>query len=578
MDTNTTLRGMNLPVPRFRIAPLSKSMESIRGFQALQTYFPTLGKLFRITKHQSKQIWLDSKYRIISLDISGTFGKCEMELIENKDSSANDIPGSGIRCPAFLKVTHLLDPIRWMKGEYSIPQQPGLPWHSKTWSSAWTKLQDQTNQAYVETVAAYALGKLRDAGVSPHFNQFYGGFCATADKYHYNLTEEFQSFRNTRWFWHGQNRGLYKLHITDSKNAARPVPQDILDDILREPSELSSVSDSYQEEELEAGSINEEEASLHSDKLSDISFTDVAAVDAGDEDAGEGGEGEGDDSDESYIEDNYSIYSEISKFPVMMIGIEHNDGTMDTLLDDYSQVGSTPGTELWELTWSAWVFQVIAALSVAQKILGFTHNDLHTNNIVWTKTEEEFLYYTKQSGEVFKIPTYGKLFRIIDFGRAIFRINDQLFFSDDFKAGNDADGQYCFKPLNSTMKGQVEIPPNPSFDLSRLAVSLFDALFPDKPEEKEGGLTISSEPGLDVEETVSPLYNVLWTWMLDDDGCNVLIEPSGEERFPDFDLYKHIAEKVHGAIPSHQFSKPAFDRFQVNPSQVRDVKKWSLFC
>jgi len=547
-------------------------MENVRGFQGLQTYFPTLGKLFRITKHQSKQIWLDSKYRIVALDISGTFGRCDVDLVENKDASGVESPG--IRRPAFLKVTHLLDPIRWMKGEYSIPQNAGLPWHSKTWSSAWTKLQDQSNQAYVETIAAYALGKLRDAGVTPHFNEFYGAFCANADKYHYNLTEEFQSFRHTRWFWHGQNRGLYKLHVTDSKDKSKEVPSSILDDILREPSELQSVSDSYQEEEVEAESIHDEEASLHSDKMSDLSFTDAAAEEENDE---EEDEDEDEDEEESFIEDKYSIYSEISKFPVMMIALERNDGTMDTLLDDYSQVGATPGTELWEMSWSAWVFQVLAALSVAQSILGFTHNDLHTNNIVWTSTEEEFLYYTKQSGEVFKVPTYGKLFRVIDFGRAIFKINDQLFFSDDFKAGNDADGQYCFKPLSTRVT--TEILPNPSFDLCRLAVSLFDALFPDAPEEKEGGLTLSAEPGLTVEETVSPLYNVLWSWMLDTEGRNVLVEPSGDERFPDFDLYKHIAENVHGAIPSHQFSKPAFDRFQVNPSEVgAHVKKWSLFC
>jgi hypothetical protein len=551
-------------------------MDHVRGFHGLQTYFPTLGKLFRITKHQSKQIWLDSKYRIVGLDISGTFGGCDVYLVENKDASGSESPG--IQRPAFLKVTHLLDPIRWMKGEYSIPQQAGLPGHSKTWASAWTKLQDQSNQAYVETIAAYALGKIRDAGVSPHFNEFYGAFCANADKYHYNLTEEFQSFRHTRWFWHGQNRGLYKLHVTDSKDKSKEVPVNILDDILREPSELRSVSDSYQEEELGVESIHDEEASLHSDKMSDISFTDAAAIQEEDEDEEEDEEegSSGSSTEESFIEDNYSIYSEISKFPVMMIALERNDGTMDTLLDDYSLVGATPGTELWELHWSAWVFQVLAALSVAQAMLGFTHNDLHTNNIVWTATEEEFLYYTKQSGEVFKVPTYGKLFRVIDFGRAIFKINDQLFFSDDFKAGNDADGQYCFKPLSTRVT--TEVPPNPSFDLCRLAVSLFDALFPDAPEEKEGGLTLSAEPGLTVEETVSPLYNVLWSWMLDDEGRNVLVEPSGEERFPDFDLYKHIAEHVHGAIPSYQFSKAAFDRFQVNPSEVGDVKKWSLFC
>jgi hypothetical protein len=78
-------------------------------------------------------------------------------------------------------------------------------------------------------------------------------------------------------------------------------------------------------------------------------------------------------------------------------------------------------------------------------------------------------------------------------------------------------------------------------------------------------------------ETVSPLYNTLWSWMIDDEGRTILIEPSGDERFPDFDLYKHIAASVHGAIPAQQFCAPPFDQFQVNPSEVGDVKKWSLF-
>ncbi len=185
------------------------------------------------------------------------------------------------------------------------------------------------------------------------------------------------------------------------------------------------------------------------------------------------------------------------------------------------------------------------------------------------------MYYTKRSGETFKVPTFGKLFRIIDFGRAIFTINGKMFFSDDFKSGNDADGQYCFRPLHP--KPLHEVQPNPSFDLARLSVSLFDALFPDAPDDKEDGVEMSSEEGLQMMETVSPLYNVLWSWMIDDEGRNILVEPSGEERFPDFDLYKHIAESVHGAVPAKQFSAPAFDRFQVNPSEIGDVKKWSLF-
>ncbi len=82
-----------------------------------------------------------------------------------------------------------------------------------------------------------------------------------------------------------------------------------------------------------------------------------------------------------------------------------------------------------------------------------------------------------------------------------------------------------------------------------------------------------------MRETVSPLYNVLWSWMIDDDGANILIEPDGDERFPDFELYRHIAAKVHNAVPARQFSKPIFDRFQVEPGSVEaGVKRWSLFA
>ena len=559
----STLRGMSLPAPRFRLSPLSDNLSSVNGFHSLQTYFPTLGKLFRITKHQTNAIWLDSKYRINGIDISGTSGTCVLDIVENVDGPAT---GQAIKRNAFLKVTHLLDPIRWMKGEYSLPKQTGLPWHTKTWSSAWTKIQDTSNQAYTETLAAYALGRLRESGVSPHFNEFYGAFCARAERYRYNLTEEFKSFRHTRWFWHGQKRGLYRLHVTNAKDPHASVSETVLGDILREPSDMGS-DDEQSEEEIDVELVDGNAegaatASLHSDNMSELSYVDEKAM------TGE--------SDETEIEDDYRIYSEIKDFPTMLIGLENNDGTMDSLLDDYSLVGASPEDPEWELKWSAWIFQVIAALSVAQAVFGFTHNDLHTNNIVWTTTTEEFLYYTKRSGEVFKVPTYGKMFRIIDFGRAIFTINDQLFFSDDFKAGNDAEGQYSFKPLHP--RPSPEIQPNPSFDLSRLAVSLFEALFPVTPENKEGGAELSSEEGLEVWETVSPLYNVLWKWMIDDAGRNVLIEPSGEERFPDFDLYKHIAAHVHDAVPSRQFSEPAFDRFQVNASEVGDsVKKWSLF-
>ena len=49
------------------------------------------------------------------------------------------------------------------------------------------------------------------------------------------------------------------------------------------------------------------------------------------------------------------------------------------------------------------------------KIFEFTHNDLHTNNIVYNKTKKKYLYY-KYDNKHYKIPTFGKIYKIIDFG------------------------------------------------------------------------------------------------------------------------------------------------------------------
>ena len=41
------------------------------------------------------------------------------------------------------------------------------------------------------------------------------------------------------------------------------------------------------------------------------------------------------------------------------------------------------------------------------KVFKFTHNDLHTNNIMYVKTEKKYVCY-KYKDKYYKIPTYGK--------------------------------------------------------------------------------------------------------------------------------------------------------------------------
>jgi hypothetical protein len=539
----------------------------------LQTFFPTLTKLFRLGKwnRDDQEIWMDNRWRIVGIDCSGTTGPCSVKLVSNSDLSSNSLDADAK--PAFLKATHLLDPIHFIRGEYSLPKESGLPWHHKASQRAWQKLQDPGNQAYIDSVASYALGRLREEDVSPHFNVFYGSFCAKANLYQYNLTEDFQSYRHERWFWKGFHKKLFKFNVVNHMDPGAPVSKEVMDDILQEYADTNSDSDASSAASA-ASAASSSSASITSEKiLEDVPITDNTVASIHSDSMSEVSFAESEADAESDTSESHTIYAEIPNFPVMLIITEQSEGTMDELFEDTDQVGCIPGSAEWELRWSAWLFQVIAALSAMQTLFGMTHNDLHTNNILWSTTTQEYLVYTTKSGNIFRVPTFGKIFKIIDFGRAIFTINKYMFISDDFKSGNDADGQYVFSPL--CHKFTKEIPPNPSFDLSRLAVSIIDGIFPKKPKRKSS-VVLSKERGLTVFETNSPLYNLLWSWMIDDDGRNIYINPDGSERFPSFDLYKHIGEFIHTAIPSQQIFKDAFAGFQV--MEDASSKKYSLYC
>ena len=221
---------------------------------------------------------------------------------------------------------------------------------------------------------------------------------------------------------------------------------------------------------------------------------------------------------------------------------------------------------------------MIAALCQIQSLWAMTHNDLHSNNILWTPTEKEFLYYKTRDGRFWKVPTYGKLFRIIDFGRAIYTHNDILCISDDYWPENDAGTQYNFGPLYNPSHPRAY--PNPSFDLCRLAVSILEALYLEIPENKLNASVLSRETGRIQHETVSDLFNVMWEWVIDDDGRNVLWDTDQSERYPGFNLYTVIAQKVKGAVPREQLDKKPFVGFALasSDSVAEGEKVYSLFC
>jgi hypothetical protein len=190
------------------------------------------------------------------------------------------------------------------------------------------------------------------------------------------------------------------------------------------------------------------------------------------------------------------------------------------------------------------MFQVIAMLYTYQSIFKFTHNDLHTNNIMYVNTELEFLFY-KINGTYYKIPTFGKIYKIIDFGRSIYTVNDKVLCSDSFSENGMAHTQYNFEPFLNPKKPVLE--PNYSFDLCRLGCSILDFIIDDLDD-------------IDKFRQI-PVYDLIISWIYDDNGKNILYKKNGDDRYPEFKLYKMIARIVHNHTPLGQLGRECFRKY-----------------
>lgn len=522
------------------------SAPQIQGYSHITSLTPII-KSFLPQAEGEGQLQADNLFARVQ-ELEG-FGTCLVETVKRKKKRA------------YCKVTHLLDPIRTMQGYYL---------GEKGEQRRVSKLENPMNQAYVDSLGNYLLGQLRERNLSPHFCLFYGGFRGIADRYRFSITDEFESYRKYRAFWEKKQKGLFGVYVDDESVSSAGTSVHSARFSYSTPKSHKSSDSHISLDDL--GEQVQQEVELESvssfPELVSEGSTATTAVDDSQEETEE---------EEEELEEE-DVKAEFKSYPVMLIFQEQMDGVLDDLLEDEEEQ-ENQGTPAWEEKWSAWTFQIIAALCAAQGVLGFTHNDLHTNNIVFSKMDQPWLFYKNRAGEVWRIPTFGKIFHIIDFGRAVFRIGDKWFISDDYETGGDAEGQYNFEAMSTKKDYKPLVYPNPSFDLCRFSVSVLDALFPEMPIEKLDGSVINQEEGWTVHETESPLWNLLWGWLIDDKGRNVLKDEDGMERFPDFDLYTHIAAFCHSAKPQEQIGKEIFSRWKVSAGSVGDWETiYPLFC
>jgi len=550
---------------------MQRPAPTIAGIQNPQTYFPSLETLFpSIAEQSSGSPTLAAKEVVV--DVSD-----ESSVVEDLQTKVRRTVATWIR------KMHLVDPIDAMSGDLVLPGDGALPCFRAPWQRALRKLNDPYNEAYTDAVFACMASRLVETGRSPHFCRFYGTFNARAPEYKYNITDDMSDVEGEDWFRDGLKTGAFKIFAVDPYDPdiavalTRPwenVRPRLL--ALQESATISTESSLSEEAEAETavdveGDDTKEETKADAD-LSDLEETDIEVSGSAVINRPQiqlsriGGSPQSRSSGSSDSDDDIEYRAVLNNFPVQMTVLERCDGTMDDLMEDeIDEDASEDLRETKEQRWTAWVFQVIAGLTVAQQTYDFVHNDLHTNNVMWSGTGETHLYYHLSGAaggdRYYRVPTFGRIMKIIDFGRATFRplaADNRTWIPDAYAPHAVAGGQYnCGSYFE---QGKEKVMPNKSFDLCRLAVAMLETLWgKDDLETVQPRRVLTKEPGRTQAETVSPLWNLLWLWLTDKYGKNILKTPAGEERYPQFDLYCAIARDSQNAVPAQQLTLPLFD-------------------
>ncbi len=512
--------NVQLDVQKYSNLPgLQEQSQKLWGLRRIQPYFPSIQKLFKL-----ENVRMPYHYGL------------KLQLPIQTISSESSVYVSGKEVQVHLKKTMLFSPYRVMHGDYA---GTGLP-NTDDAVAEPLRIQSPYNAAYVGSLASVVLS---ESGCQ-HFPKVYGVFSGIAERHVVDISDDYEDLCDRPWF--SQNIG----HFFDLR--------------LRKP-EMPVLELSDASEPIDLGAVELEPLALPSPPVDVIQYEpEETHDDMGDSDScstdyvfkvhsaasdSEGDEDDDDDDDDSDSEETGDGFSQdefdeafahaiFKDAPIQITVMEKCQGTLYLLFKETADVAKR----------CAWMAQVIFALAYAQRTFAFVHNDLHVMNVMYVPTTSEFFYYNV-GGKNYCVPTYGKLIKIIDFDRASFAVkvpklkDSKFFMSDQFHQDEEAGGQYNIAPFYNSK--YPEIKPNPSFDLVRLATSLFWDCFPKGPEDMYAS---------------NPLFKMFMTWLTLPDGKSILFrDPENgdfSERYRGFNLYKAIARYCRDtAVPRRQIEK-----------------------
>ena len=568
--------------------------EKTKQFHSLQYYNPLYTDFFEFKNNNWKQVALNHEEHI--------------ETIENQDEENDAIfditTQDGKKRKAFFKYSPLLDPLYYITGYYNN-NQTALELPKYDCKHSVQKVDNIYNSAYIDNFFYYLADMVGKQYQFPHALNYYGSFIGIKKNFKFDISDDLDTLEESIYFHknHGQsfklvneqydiifdsftrkNREPLQITLQEHKEntenkekhnmdvdeypevihslfdptnsnlqstcvSVDTIQSDTMEDVTNhlkmDDEEIHHVkNDSESESESD---IDEQSCTSQSEHYSEDN--EDSEFDMDDEDEGDEDEGEGDEFSDS--EEEEDVFASINEFPTQMICLEKLYDTLDNHMEE---------KDISNTEWGSILVQVIMTLISYQKVFDFTHNDLHTNNVMYQKTKHKFILY-KVNNLYYEIPSYGKIYKLIDYGRAIFRYKNKRYCSDSYEPlHGDASSQYNCEPFLNPEKPLLE--PNRSFDMCRLSCSLYDYFIHTKDRD---------------DLKTNPVYQMIREWCLDDKGRHILYkdekDPDLKERFPGFKLYKSIAKLVNKHIPVDIIQHEYFEQFKINEKRYKKLKK-----
>jgi len=590
----------------------SLESENTLFLSKVQNYIPIYNRFFSLNETNYNNINLNHKCYLYNVEErkekSSKFFTCTIKNINTEKLKKKEL---------FFKEAPLLDPFKYLVGKYDIQNKNlfQLPSLTSNEMEVHSKLLDMNNAAYIDGLFLYLTNQLSEKHYFIHSVDYYGSFLAIKNNYSLNVFDDIE-YLNTSDFFNKNKNILFTIdnyeHLFQENEIKKPplnidksntlksiasiksISDDIFENIFDSNTSKDIITEANIEEELfkndnseitfnnlnhfslELEDITNNENIFKSldNKIttlkSDSSCSSRSSYTSYNDEIEECNECNSKDEDE-ILDENNSEKSEwtdetntnnsdeeddfeeeekimvtLPKFPIQLICMENCERTLDELIMK---------DELDEGEWFSAFMQIIMILITYQKVFGLTHNDLHTNNVMFNTTTKKYIYYLYKN-KYYQVPTFGRIYKIIDFGRSIYKFDGKIFCSDSFQQGGDASTQYNTEPYFNEKKPRLE--PNFSFDLCRLACSIFDYLIEDMSE---------------VNNCKDPVTKLIIEWCLDDKGTNLLYKNNGADRYPDFKLYKMIARCVHKHTPDAQLERNEFKSYIILKNLVPSTEK-----